>query len=581
MEEVKNKRKSERGSVTLFVLVTMLFFITILISSYTRQASKISSQRKQIEEIQKEYSAEGKIEEVYFEIENTMPVSIILYKPSGEIYDINEWTNEDLTLEIFYPGGIEDSYKYYYIDGVRTKYTKGQKISQNCTIKVEYEGHREEVKVSKIDKELPTVSLSPNGGTYVMPTSGNATIKTTINAQDSMSGIKSVEYAWGESSSQEPSNYIKIENGEEVEKTDCTQGDYYLWIMAIDNVGNEKKEVSRDFSVLSREESDNELILTANPSANIWTNEEVVVTAKYGANLTKNKTITSTGTANVDYTVNGTTSVTVKTNNQTVTATAEDIAGNKIIKTYQVTNIDKELPTVSLSPNGGDKYTMPTSGNATIKTTLTAEDAGGSELNTLEYAWSTSDTEEPTIWTTFTNGSTVSKTDCREGNYYLWTKVTDKAGNRATSIKVSNAFTISANTEIANQITLTPSTTEWTNRDVIVTVSYGENLTQNRKAGVGSTVDNARSEANTSTATSVTVSTNNYYVYAEATDIAGNKITKNYQITNIDKELPTVELSQNGGTYTIAEGNTTVDIRTQITATDTGGSGLNILQYQL
>ena len=230
MEEVKNKRKSERGSVTLFVLVTMLFFITILISSYTRQASKISSQRKQIEEIQKEYSAEGKIEEVYFEIENTMPVSIILYKPSGEIYDINEWTNEDLTLEIFYPGGIEDSYKYYYIDGVRTKYTKGQKISQNCTIKVEYEGHREEVKVSKIDKELPTVSLSPNGGTYVMPTSGNATIKTTINAQDSMSGIKSVEYAWGESSSQEPSNYIKIENGEEVEKTDCTQGDYYLWI---------------------------------------------------------------------------------------------------------------------------------------------------------------------------------------------------------------------------------------------------------------------------------------------------------------------------------------------------------------
>ena len=58
MEEVKNKRrKSERGSVTLFVLVTMLFFITILISSYTRQASKISSQRKQIEENEAHSSA--------------------------------------------------------------------------------------------------------------------------------------------------------------------------------------------------------------------------------------------------------------------------------------------------------------------------------------------------------------------------------------------------------------------------------------------------------------------------------------------------------------------------------------------
>ena len=42
---------------------------------------------------------------------------------------------------------------------------------------------------------------------------------------------------------------------------------------------------------------------------------------------------------------------------------------------------------------------------------------------------------------TLTNGanSTISSA---AGKYYLWTKVTDRAGNRATSVKKSNQFTI-------------------------------------------------------------------------------------------------------------------------------------------
>ena len=69
---------------------------------------------------------------------------------------------------------------------------------------------------------------------------------------------------------------------------------------------------------------------------------------------------------NTNYTVNGTTNVVVKTNERTVTARAEDIAGNAITKTYKVTNIDKLKPTVTFSQNGGDKYVMPTTGNAKI-----------------------------------------------------------------------------------------------------------------------------------------------------------------------------------------------------------------------
>lgn len=47
------------------------------------------------------------------------------------------------------------------------------------------------------------------------------------------------------------------------------------------------------------------------------------------------------------------------------------------------------------------------------------------------------------------------------------------------------------------RIRITPSTTEWTNGDVIVTIEYEKQLTENRKAGIGS--------ADTPNATSLTV----------------------------------------------------------------------------
>ena len=80
--------------------------------------------------------------------------------------------------------------------------------------------------------------------------------------------------------------------------------------------------------------------------------------------------------------------------------------------------------------------------SATIEVTLFANDKGGSGLNTLQYAWSNSNTVEPTDWKKFINGDVVSKTDCVAGTYYLWTKVIDNAGNRATDVKTSNPFIV-------------------------------------------------------------------------------------------------------------------------------------------
>ena len=199
-------------------------------------------------------------------------------------------------------------------------------------------------------------------------------------------------------------------------------------------------KVSKGFIVGSKGDVNNKIILTPEPDT--WTNKDVTVTVTYGKNVTLNKTLESDGKINTDYIIKGVENVVVKTNGKTITATATDIAGNKVIERLKVENIDKVLPTVALNPNGGN-YKMPEAGNATIEVKLTAKDEGGSGLNKLEYAWSTSNTEEPKEgWTEFDDNQAIKKTDCKAETYYLWTRVTDIAGNRAEEVKVSEKFEV-------------------------------------------------------------------------------------------------------------------------------------------
>ena len=62
------KIRSEKGSITLFVLVTMLFFMYILISVYMNQNNKINAQKKQIQQIQQEYNKDENMEEIYNDV---------------------------------------------------------------------------------------------------------------------------------------------------------------------------------------------------------------------------------------------------------------------------------------------------------------------------------------------------------------------------------------------------------------------------------------------------------------------------------------------------------------------------------
>ncbi len=556
-----------------------------------------------------------------------------------------EWTNQDITATIEYPNiTISSTRKAGYgstLANAQTTASSATAPTTNVTVTANgyiYATATDSAgnvitasrQITNIDKEAPTVTLSPNGGSYAKPTSGNATIKTKITASDTGgSGLKTLQYAWSTSNTTEPTTYTTFTNGATVSKTDCVAGTYYIWTRVYDNAGNRATtgKVSAGFVVGAK-------TITITPNTTAWTNQNVTATitypdittsstrkAGYGTTLANAQTASNSATA-------PTTSVTVSANGY-VFATATDSAGNVITASKQITNIDKIVPIISeiknssnenwtnktislswtitenggsgisevrfgrdginwidklaqnewygftrnyerndaiylqvidkagnksnivstkmkadltepqvtISPNGGS-YAAPSAGSmATIKTTLTVSDTGGSGLKTLEYAWSTSNTTEPTTYTTFTNGATVSKTDCRTGTYYLWTRVYDNAGNRATKGKVSSEFFVGT-----MAITITPSTTAWTNQNVIATVKYPDATVSNtRKAGFGTTLESAKTAANSSTApaTSVTASQNGY-IYATATDVSGNVLTMTRQISNIDKTGPVI-----------------------------------------
>lgn len=358
--------KSERGSVTIYVLSVTICVTLILLSIFVGMMNKNSSQYKQIEQIYNEYAGESndeKIDNVYEETINAtngqVQISAYFYKQSGEKYDLSEYTNESLTLKVSCSGGSNGEKAKITIGNKVVEYTsQGIIIDENCVIKIVYSGKQKTITVNGIDKTAPTVAMNPNGGTgYVMPTTGKATIKTTLTASDvGESGIKTKQYAWSTSKDTEPTEgWTDFENGKEISKTDCTQGDYYLWTKVLDGAGNraEKVKVSNVFTVTGQTIDESKITIAL--STEDWTNKDVTAVITYGKNLTQNRKA-GFGTANMANAMTVT-----ATENGTIYAEATDRAGNKVVVTKQVTKIDKKAPTIptitaKLDSDAGNTY---------------------------------------------------------------------------------------------------------------------------------------------------------------------------------------------------------------------------------
>ena len=62
----KNEIKSQKGSITLYVLISMMFFLIIILGIYFSSSNKIQKQEEEIEKIQKEYE-KNNINDIYEE----------------------------------------------------------------------------------------------------------------------------------------------------------------------------------------------------------------------------------------------------------------------------------------------------------------------------------------------------------------------------------------------------------------------------------------------------------------------------------------------------------------------------------
>ncbi len=71
------KLKSEKGAITIIVLVSVLFFVSFLISSYVIIANKVQAQKEMIEETKKIYEPKSSIEDIYnsyFSSDEVIPI---------------------------------------------------------------------------------------------------------------------------------------------------------------------------------------------------------------------------------------------------------------------------------------------------------------------------------------------------------------------------------------------------------------------------------------------------------------------------------------------------------------------------
>ena len=222
------------------------------------------------------------------------------------------------------------------------------------------------------------------------------------------------------------------------------------------------------------------------------------------------------------------------TANGSVYFRGQDAAGNiSEVTSYTVSNIDKVMPTISnISLSQG-------ASNYTFTVTVSASDNKTAAANLtyqIKYAASQSDLNTATA----VSGKSFTLADTAAGKtYYYQIGVTDEAGNTTWSdVKNTAVKDVTAPT-----FEIIRSTDALTNQNVILTVSAEDNV-----SGIKSiqySFDN-----NYWTSGSTVNIDSNKTVYFKVTDNAGNVTEKSYEVTNIDKIAPTLNIAGNATEWT-------------------------------
>ncbi|MGG1518244.1 leucine-rich repeat protein [Paenibacillus oryzisoli] len=224
------------------------------------------------------------------------------------------------------------------------------------------------------------------------------------------------------------------------------------------------------------------------------------------------------------------------------TVYARDEAGNEAVQTITISNIDRNVPTIDLTGSP----TSSTNGDVTVTVAAYANSGIG------ELKWAAGN--EGTVFF-MTGGEAIvgnAFTVTSNGTYTVYAR--DNAGNEAVEM-----ITISNIDRNVPTIDLTGSPTSSTNGDVTVTVAaYANSGISELKwatGNEGTVFFTTGGEAIVGNAFTVTAN-GTYTVYAR--DNAGNEAVETIAISNIDRSVPTIDLSGNPTSSTNGEVTVTV-----------------------
>ena len=148
------------------------------------------------------------------------------------------------------------------------------------------------------------LKFTPNGGPYVIPETGTASIKTTVTIE----GASKARYGWN-TSQMLPSSLSEFSQvtGGEVSTSKTTEGNNYLGVEVSDTYGNKVTYVSNNFNVLGKQTialkpdiTTTTIKTTEGNKTTNYVNKDVTVTATWPENIAVDRQLTSTGTKGTD-----------------------------------------------------------------------------------------------------------------------------------------------------------------------------------------------------------------------------------------------------------------------------------------
>ncbi len=410
----------------------------------------------------------------------------------------------------------------------------------------------QDVTIEKVDRDNPTLMLTKAGSTDAIYNK----LTMAAMAQDALSGIKTVQYAFTTSRTAPANGWQTADDSSKTADgkyaftytaTQTARTKIYLHVKVTDAAGNSTAETSEGYTVIKEPASASQPQITLTVPDTNWTNQDVTLTWKLTATGAGGCTVYADDKMLTNQSVNATGTITASKNG-IYTVSVVDQNGASADATLVVNHIDKEPPTLE------DPVLTPSKKWAATRMVVfsIAEDTGTPQYNEKGAAGNSSSglpmegdrtkfvyKQDNGNWISVTSGL-VGIQNIQKNQTYTF-KLTDNAGNATEKIVVIEGID-RTKPEVTATVNATKNASGWyTDTKVPVTLEFTDPANKD-EGGVPSGIDTVQYKWVTDTTTkpttgltSVPASTvktgactanltqaGTWYLYYKVTDAAGN-----------------------------------------------------------